>query len=176
MPGRKGSGEHERRHGMEDLSIRHVEPADYEPVISVLNSWWGGRNMSDMLPRLFFVHFRGMSFVAQGAGGIAGFLIGFRSQTFPEEGYIHFAGVHPDERRKGIGSLLYGRFFQAASEQGCRIVHSVTSPVNRVSIAFHLRKGFHAEPGDGDIEGIAFTKGYDGPGNDRVVFSRVIAV
>jgi GNAT superfamily N-acetyltransferase len=159
---------------MDDLQIRHAEPADYGPVIAALNGWWGGRNMSDMLPRLFFVHFRDTSFVAVRGTGIAGFLIGFRSQTFPEEGYIHFAGVRPDERRKGVGSLLYERFFHAAYEKGCRVVHSVTSPSNRVSIAFHLRKGFHVETGDGMSEGIAFTSAYDGPGNDRVVFSRSI--
>jgi GNAT superfamily N-acetyltransferase len=157
---------------MDDLLIRHTEPADYGPVISALNDWWGGRNMSDMLPRLFFVHFRETSFVAERGGRIAGFLIGFASQTFPDEAYIHFAGVHPDERRKGVGSLLYERFLQIAAGRGCRVVHSVTSPVNRVSIAFHLRKGFHVEPGDGDAEGIAFTKEYDGPGNDRVVFTK----
>jgi GNAT superfamily N-acetyltransferase len=157
---------------MDELVIRHAEPADYGTVISSLNDWWGGRNMSDMLPRLFFVHFRETSFVAERGGRIAGFLIGFTSQTFPEEAYIHFAGVHPDERRKGVGSLLYARFFQAAAERGCRSVSSVTSPVNRVSIAFHLRKGFQVKPGDGSGEGIAFTTAYDGPDGDRVVFVR----
>jgi GNAT superfamily N-acetyltransferase len=157
---------------MGDLSIRHADPTDYGPVIAELNDWWGGRNMSDMLPRLFFVHFRNLSFVAEREKKIAGFLIGFRSPTFPDEAYIHFAGVHPDRRRKGIGTLLYGRFFQDAAEQGCRLAHCVTSPVNRVSIAFHLRKGFHVEDGDGEAEGISFTKDYDGPGNDRVLFTR----
>ncbi len=44
------------------------EPSDYEPILSVLNDWWGGRNMSDMLPKLFFVHFRETSFVAESEG------------------------------------------------------------------------------------------------------------
>ena len=60
---------------MSDLRIRHVDPTDYGPVITALNDWWGGRNMSDMLPRLFFVHFRDLSFVAMRGERIAGFLI-----------------------------------------------------------------------------------------------------
>lgn len=38
---------------MDNLIIRQVESSDYQPIISVLNDWWGGRNMSDMLPKLF---------------------------------------------------------------------------------------------------------------------------
>lgn len=155
---------------MEDVHIRHAGPSDYQGVIAVLNDWWGGRSMSDMLPKLFFAHFRDTSFVAEHKGVIVGFLIGFLSQTIPDEAYIHFAGVHPDFRRKGLGRDLYERLFDAARKDGCRIVRSVTSPVNRTSIAFHLRMGFRMEEGDAAIDGIAFTRDYDGPGGDRVLF------
>ena len=37
--------------------------------------------MAAMLPKLFFVHFRDTSFVAEDDGDLAGFLCGFRSQT-----------------------------------------------------------------------------------------------
>ncbi|HVW90860.1 MAG TPA: hypothetical protein VHC01_15480, partial [Gaiellaceae bacterium] len=63
--------------------IRHAEPGDYARVIGVVDDWWGGRRMAPMLPKLFFVHFRDTSFVAEEEGGrIVGFLCGFRSQTF----------------------------------------------------------------------------------------------
>ena len=42
---------------MENIRIRNAEPSDYPPIISVINEWWGGRNMADILPKLFFVHF-----------------------------------------------------------------------------------------------------------------------
>jgi GNAT superfamily N-acetyltransferase len=153
-----------------DFTIRHVEPSDYQPVISVLNDWWGGRNMSDMLPRLFFVHFRDTSLVAEHEGKILGFLIGFMSQTFPDQAYIHFVGVHPDYRKKGLAGKLYRHFFDLAQKHGCRVIRSVTSPVNRGSIAFHLRMGFNIEPGDILMEGISVTHNYDGYGGDRVLF------
>ena len=160
---------------MNDITIRHAEPSDYQPIISVLNDWWGGRNMSDMLPKLFFVHFRETSFVAESEGKIVGFLIGFLSQTFPDQAYIHFAGVHPDYRRRGLARNLYGHFIRIAQKHGCRVVRSVTSPVNKLSIAFHLRMGFSIEPGDIVIEGISVAKNYDGDGGDRVLFVKLLS-
>ncbi len=160
---------------MNDITIRHVEPSDYQPIMSVLNDWWGGRNMRDMLPRLFFVHFRETSFVAESEGKIVGFIIGFLSQTFPDQAYIHFAGVHPEYRRGGLASRLCDYFMKVVEKHGCRIIRSVTSPVNKVSIAFHLRIGFTIVPGDAVIEGISFTKNYDGDGEDRVQFERLLS-
>ena len=160
---------------MDDLTIRHAEPCDYQPIVSVLNDWWDGRIMSDMLPKLFFVHFRETSFVAESGVNIVGFLIGFLSQTFPDQAYIHFAGVHPNYRRRGLGCNLYGHFFKAAQKHGCRVVRCVTSPINEVSIAFHLRMGFSIEPGERVIEGISFVENYDGYGGDRVLFSKLLS-
>jgi ribosomal protein S18 acetylase RimI-like enzyme len=160
---------------MDDLTIRNIEPSDYQPIISVLNDWWGNRNMNDMLPKLFFVHFRNTSFVAEHEGKIVGFLIGFLSQTFPDQAYIHFAGVHPDYRRKGLARKFYRHFFESAQKHGCKIVRSVTSPVNKLSIAFHLRMGFSIEPGDILIEGISVAENYDGYGGDRVLFVKLLS-
>lgn len=97
-----------------DIRIRHAEPADYQPIISVLDEWWGGRHMADMLPKLFFVHFRPTSFVAEDAGRIVAFCIGFVSQTFPDAAYAHFLGVDPARRGQGLGRRLYEHFFTAA--------------------------------------------------------------
>ena len=79
------------------MEIRHAQPADYGRVISRVNAWWGGREMAPMLPRLFFVHFEGTSYVVDGGDGqLAAFLIGFHSQTDPQEAYVHFMGVAPE--------------------------------------------------------------------------------
>jgi ribosomal protein S18 acetylase RimI-like enzyme len=160
---------------MNNITIRHAEPSDYQPIISVLNDWWGGRNMSDILPKLFFVHFRETSFVAESEGKIVGFLIGFLSQTFPDQAYIHFVGVHPDHRRRGLARNLYGHFIKIAQKHGCRVVRSVTASVNKLSIAFHLRMGFSIEPGDIVIEGISVSKNYDGHGEYQVLFLKKLS-
>jgi ribosomal protein S18 acetylase RimI-like enzyme len=120
--------------------IRHAEPHDHASVIAVVDDWWGGRAMAAMLPKLFFVHFRDTSFVAEQDGRIVAFLCGFRSQTYADEAYIHFVGVDPSQRRSGLGRELYDRFFAAVSPR--TVVRAVTSPLNERSVAFHRALGF----------------------------------
>jgi predicted GNAT superfamily acetyltransferase len=158
------------------VEIRPIRPTDYRPVISVIDDWWGGRRMADMLPRLFFEHFTGTCFAAERDGELVGFLIGFRSQSRPAEAYIHFAGVHPGERGRGLGRRLYEHFFAAVRAQHCDLVRAVTDPVNHGSITFHQRMGFAIEPGDTAVAGVPVTAGYDGDGQDRVRFVKTLAV
>ena len=149
------------------MEIRHAEPADYGRVIGRVNAWWGGRDMAPMLPRLFFVHFEGTSYVVDdGDGQLAAFLIGFLSQTDPDEAYIHFVGVSPEHRGGGLGRQLYERFFEDARAAGRTRVTCVTSPVNEGSVAFHEALGFTSERVAHD---------YDGPGEDRVLFVKTLA-
>jgi GNAT superfamily N-acetyltransferase len=157
------------------VRIRPIRSSDYLTVISVIDAWWGGRHMADMLPRLFFEHFTDTSFAAERDGELAGFLVGFRSQSRPGEAYIHFVGVHPGERGHGLGRRLYERFFEAARAGGCDRVRAVTSPVNRGSVAFHRRMGFDIVPGETGPDGIAVAAGYDGEGQDRVRFVKHLA-
>ncbi|AEH47921.1 GNAT family N-acetyltransferase [Parageobacillus thermoglucosidasius] len=153
------------------MEIRSVKGSDYYIISPLINEWWGGRQMSDMLPKLFFDHFKNTSFIAEKDGKIVGFLIGFLSQTYPEEAYIHFVGVHPDYRKHGIGKRLYNEFFHIVKKNGRSIVRCVTSPVNKVSIAFHTKMGFEIEKsGDKEIDGVSVHTDYDGPNQDRVLF------
>jgi len=142
--------------------IRPAEPDDYARVIVVIDEWWGGREMAAMLPKLFFVHFRDTSFVAEGEdGALAGFLCGFRSQTFADEAYVHFLGVDPSLRRSGLGRELYEHFFAAVAPR--TVVRAVTAPVNERSVAFHRAIGFEVDRLDPD---------YDGQGQARVLLVR----
>lgn len=164
------------------MQLRNAEPSDYYFVASVINDWWGGRNMRDMLPKLFFTHFRDTSFIVQenasienasiADANIIGFLNGFLSQTYPEQAYIHFVGVHPDYRKAGVARLLYETFFDTVRAKGRTSVHCVTSPVNKTSIAFHLRMGFEIEPGDVEVDGVSAHSNYDGKGESRVLFTK----
>jgi len=157
-----------------DFEVRHAEPSDYATVIAVVDEWWGGRQMADGLPKLFFVHFRYTSFVAEQAGTIIGFVAGFRSQTFPEVAYIHYVGIDPAVRGGGVGRALYERFFKAALRLGCSEVQCVTAPVNRKSIAFHRALGFEFLPGDAESDGVPYSTDYDGRGASRVRFRKYL--
>lgn len=144
------------------VEIRHAEPGDHARVAAaVIDDWWGGRPMRAMLPRLFFAHFRGTSFVGEEGGELAGFLCGFLSQTYPDEAYVHFVGVAPERRGDGLASRLYERFFAAARAHGRTTVRCVTSPANTGSIAFHDRLGFEIEcetPDDSPEPRVLFRK------------------
>ena len=156
------------------MLIRHAEESDYADIITVLDEWWDGRHMADMLPRLFFKHFNTTSFIIETDNAIAAFLIGFISQTCPCHAYVHFLGVHPEYRKKGFGRRLYQVFFDTVRRHGCDAVHLVTSPVNKNSIAFHTRIGFQIENGDCLLDSVSVHSNYDGPGEDRVLFIKKI--
>ena len=126
------------------------------------------------MPKLFFIHFRDTCFIAEKDNQIVGFLIGFLSQTFPDEAYVHFLGVHPNFRKQGIARKLYEVFFETVRKRGRNIVHLVTASVNKESIAFHMHIGFQIEPQDTRIDGLPVYRNYDGRGNDRVLFVKRI--
>lgn len=131
--------------------IRPLEPADYGRVIAVVDEWWGGRSVAAMLPKLFFVHFADTSFAAEEDGRLIGFLCGFRSQSLPDEAYVHFVGVDPARRGGGLARSLYERFFAAVAPRA--VVRAVTSPVNEASVAFHRAVGFEVERIDESYDG-----------------------
>lgn len=156
------------------ITIRHADPRDYDSLIGYVDAWWGGRSMASMLPRLYFTHFRPWTYVAEVEGELVGFLAGFRSQTEPDQVYCHFIGVSPAVRTQGIGEALYQRLFADAAAHGCREVLAVTAPTNRGSIAFHRRLGFEPLDGPSHESGVPFTPGYDGRGEDRVRFRKLL--
>ncbi|NBJ70344.1 MULTISPECIES: GNAT family N-acetyltransferase [Clostridia] len=125
-----------------------------------------------MLPKLFFDHFQNTSFIAESDGELIGFLIGFLSQSKENEAYIHFVGIHPEFRKQQIGKVLYERFIAVAKQNNREIIRCVTSPVNKTSIAFHIKMGFGIETGNKKIDGVEVIANYDGEGQDRVLFTK----
>ncbi|WP_431803478.1 GNAT family N-acetyltransferase [Halobacillus andaensis] len=152
------------------MNIRHLKGQDCQSILPVMNEWWGGREMTYLLPRFLFDNFQDTSYVVERDGNITGFLIGFLSQTDKDEAYIHLVGVHPDNRREGIGSTLYENFFNEVSHYGVKRVRCITNPVNKNSINYHTKAGFRMVEGDKWIDDIPVHKNYDGKGNDRVLF------
>ena len=156
------------------MKLRHVHPADYDRVLAIIDAWWDGRPMGARLSHVFFSHFAPTSFVLESDGELIGFLLGFLSQTHPEEAYIHFVGVHPEYRRLGLGRRLYQRFFIATQMHRRRWVRSITAPSNELSVAFHRGMGFEPLHGDVLVDGLAVWLDYAGAGGHRVVFRRAV--
>ncbi len=128
--------------------------------------------MADMLLKLFFVNFRSTSFTAVVDGQIVALLIGFISQTYPDQAYVHCLGVHPARRGEGLKRLRYEHLIPTAASLGCRTVHGVTAPAKRNSIAFRGRLGFSPLESDFKVHGVPVAEGYHGEGEDRMIFTK----
>jgi len=94
------------------IVLRRPTDADHRRVVEVVDEWWGGRRVHQLLPRLWFQHFSGTSWIAEviETDRLAGFLVGFVSPDDPRLGYVHMVGVDPNLRRRGLGRRLYGAF------------------------------------------------------------------
>jgi ribosomal protein S18 acetylase RimI-like enzyme len=159
------------------LSLRHPAEIDYDRIIEVVDEWWGGRKMRALLPRLWFQHFTGTSWLLEAPEGrLAGFIIAFVSQDDPTFGYVHMVATDPNWRRAGIGRRLYQLVFEDFRARGVRRVEAVTWPGNRTSVAFHNALGFRIDDGPGTqrLYGTPSYPDYDGYGEERVVFTRDI--
>jgi ribosomal protein S18 acetylase RimI-like enzyme len=159
------------------VHLRRPTEADYGPIVSVVDEWWGGRQMHPLLPRLWFQHFTGTSWVAEAADGqVVGFLVGFVSPDHPDEAYIHMVASDPAIRRRGVGRTLCERFCDDVRGRGVQRVKAITWPGNRASVGFHTAMGFEASSGPGTrlMEGTPAYPGYDYELEDRVAFVREI--
>jgi ribosomal protein S18 acetylase RimI-like enzyme len=157
------------------LSFRRPTEADHRTVVRVVDDWWDGRAIHVILPRLWFQHFAGTSWLAEDERGrLAGFLVGFISPDRPDVAYCHMVGVDPNLRHVGLGRRLYERFFEDARAAGAQVVHAITWPGNRTSVAFHRSLGFRPEEGPGtqNLYGTPAVADYDYDTEDRVVFTR----
>jgi N-acetyltransferase len=129
---------------LDGLELRPLEPGDRNLVTAVVEQWWG-RPVGDLVPRPFFSEFRDTCFVLVRGDELIGFLVGFLSQTAPDDAYIHAVAVAPGWRGRGLARLLYERFGDVARRNGRRRIRAITSPVNAASIAFHRQLGFSVD-------------------------------
>jgi ribosomal protein S18 acetylase RimI-like enzyme len=158
--------------------ISQLKESDFSYISENLDSWWGGRNMSPMLPKLWFKDFSDTSFVIRGENlkPIA-FLVGYISQTDKTKAYVHFIGVDPEHRSEGLGKSLYEAFETKVLDLGANHIEAVTSPANTTSLRFHEAIGFMAQNTSGSLvlpTGASGHKDFDGIGEDRVLLSKKI--
>ena len=158
-------------------SMRRPHENDHRAILAAIADWWDTPNRAKiglLLPRLFLQFFTKTSWVLESeAGEIVAFLIGFRSADNPAVAYIHFVGVDQHLRNEGVGRSLYTIFFDQMRDAGCTEVRAITGPANTRSQAFHRALGFELH-GDTDVHGVSAYLDYDGPGENRVVFTRTL--
>ena len=158
--------------GSPDVRFRRPTEADHAAIVAVVDEWWGGRHLRQLLPRLWLQHFTGTSWVAETDDGrLAGFLVGFLSPDDPATAYAHMVAANPNLRRLGIGRRLYAHFIEDVRGLGARRVTAITWPGNRTSLAFHVALGFRVldGPGTQPVYGTPAIVDYEGEGEDRTV-------
>lgn len=182
MTGDAGTSRSSGQDPSPDIRLRRPTEADYRIIAAVVDDWWDGKVLHGLLPRLWFRHFAGTSWIAEiadprtraGVPTVAGFLIGFVSPADPAIGVIHALGVDPRWRRIGVGKALVGAFAVDASTAGATILETLIWPGNRRSLPFLAALGFGPDP-DPDarpIYGIPAIEGYDFGTEDRARFTR----
>ena len=148
-------------------------------IVVVVDEWWGGRRIHDLLPRLWFQHFTGTSWLAETeAGRPVGFLVGFISPDDPSIAYVHMIGTDPNRRRRGLGRELYRRFFDDVGRprRACASGRS-RGPATAFRSASTTALGVRPidGPGSQNLYGTRAFADYDAPGDDRAVFERLLS-
>lgn len=145
------------------MDIRGITKADFDQIVSVLDTWWGGPSGERAHP-VFFYELGDQALIAEEDGELVGFLLGFVAPTHPPSGYVHLVGIEPDHRRQGVGKALYEHFMDRCRAVGAKRIKAITNVGNDRSIRFHEALGFDVSE-DPD---------YAGHRRARVVFSKML--
>ena len=154
------------------MKITLCTKSDWDQIITDFVDFWGDERTKSLHNPILLYEFGNSAFVAKEGEKVVGYLFGFISQTEPV-GYVKFIGVRHEYQKRGIGRNLYQHFTEFAKENGCTEVKAITSPSNKVSIAFHQSIGMKLI-GESNDEGVPVVRDYSGPGINRVVFRKKI--
>ena len=127
---------------MPDLTIREMTDGDYDAVHALWKATPGiGLSAADERANIasFLAYNRGLSFVAEADGRIAGAVLG----SFDgRRGYLHHLAVDPASRRAGIGRALVSRALEALGARGVRRCHIFVMAANEEGRRFWERVGW----------------------------------
>jgi ribosomal protein S18 acetylase RimI-like enzyme len=153
--------------------LRHPTEDDQPRIVALVDEWFSGRRIRHLVGRSWFRHFGSSSWLSiDDTGQPLGFLLGYRSPDRPDEAVVHLIGVHPNQRRRGIGRNLVATFIADMQAAGARTVTALAWPGEPPSTAFFRAVGFQPAdgPGSQNLFGTTAFPDYDGAGEDRIVF------
>ena len=92
------------------MNVRHITKRDFDRIVEVIDHWWGGPIGTFAHP-IFFYELGDQALVIEQGSEMIGFLLGFivpradhSAADSVKTGYVHLVGIHPDHRRRGVGS------------------------------------------------------------------------
>ncbi len=148
---------------MGELTIRGIEKADFDYLVSVLDRWWGGPAGQRAHP-YFFYELGEYALIAEQDGQVVGFLLGLITPG-RDTGYIHLVGIDPDHRRRRVGQRLYARFEERCRTESVPRLKAIAAVGNDASVRFHEALGFS----------VTEVASYAGPGRARMVFTKPLS-
>lgn len=162
---------------MNQFQIRNVKEEDFQVISEIANHCSPMATERNSIYHLFTKFFNQTSLVIETEDKVTiGFLLGFVSQNNPQDAYIHLLCVIPPWRKKGLAKALVKEFLDFLSKKGCRKVYLITSPGNKKAINFYRAMGFKVDNNGREIimDGINTFKDYNGSGEHKVVFTRLL--
>ncbi len=154
------------------MEISLCTKADFDQILQDIADFWGDERTLAVYHPMFLYEFGNSAYVMKEGDLVVGYLFGVLSQT-ETVAYVHLLGVRRSNQRQGIARRLYEHFIEFARENGCQEIKAITSPNNKISIAFHRQMGMELMGEQGE-EGIPVIKNYSGPGIHRVIFYKRI--
>ncbi len=156
------------------MEVRQMELDDFFEIKQNLKGFWGERHslFRPLHHSMMIYEFGKAAFVVKSEGQVIAYLMGMLSKT-ADTAYVHLVAVKPKFRGKKLARLLYDHFIKYAKSNGYKKVKAVTSPKNQLSIDFHQKIGMTLL-GETNDDGIPVMKDYSGPGEDLVVFEKII--
>jgi GNAT superfamily N-acetyltransferase len=154
------------------MEISLCTKADFDQILRDVADFWGDKRTLAIHHPMFLYEFGNSAYVMKEGDLVVGYLFGVLSQT-ETIAYVHLLSVRRSHQRQGIARRLYEHFIDFARENGCEEIKAITSPNNKISVAFHRRMGMELLGEQGE-EGIPVMKNYSGPGIHRVIFYKRI--
>jgi len=146
----------------EGVSIRVMRESDVPEVVYIENRSfrvpWSERTFKSLLRQP-----HAALYVAETAGAVAGYAAVW---FVADEAELGDLAVHPDYRRRGIGSLLLGRALEEARDRAIRVLYLEVRTGNEDARRLYERSGF---------EVLTVRRGYySQPVEDALVMRRLI--
>jgi GNAT superfamily N-acetyltransferase len=154
------------------MEITLCTKADFDQILNDFVDFWGDERTKSLHHCSMLYEFGNSAWVIKEGDKVVAYLFGFLSQTAPVA-YVKFVGVRRSYRKIGLSRRLYDHFIEFGRAHGCQELKAITSPGNKLSIAFHSSIGMELL-GEPDETGLPIIRSYGGPGIHRVVFRKKI--